>query len=95
MVVFRWWSEERDYLHSVYSARIARGEKAELPQPGLEDRKAWPTKGTLAHASVINGYRDDRREVIFTESWGPQARNRRMRYEELDATCYYAVFFSK
>ncbi|RBP37314.1 hypothetical protein DES53_11452 [Roseimicrobium gellanilyticum] len=95
VVVFRRWSQERDYLHSAYSARIARGEKAELPVAGSEDRKSWPGKDAPAHASIINGYRDDRREVIFTESWGPQARNRRMRYEELEGTSYYVVYFSK
>lgn len=95
VVVFRYWSEERDYLHSVYSARIARGEKGELPALNSEERRAWPGKGAPAHASIINGYRDDKREIIFTESWGPQARNRRMRYEEMEATCYYAVYFSK
>jgi hypothetical protein len=95
VVVFRRWSQERDYLHSAYSARIARGEKAELPVASMEDRKTWPGKDAPAHASIINGYRDDRREVIFTESWGPQARNRRMRYEELEGTSYYVVYFSK
>ena len=35
------------------------------------------------------------REVVFTESWGQQARNRRMRYEEMEATSYYAVYFSR
>jgi hypothetical protein len=95
VVVFRRWAQERDYIHSVYSAKIARGEKAELPTASIEDRKSWPGKDAPAHASIINGYRDDRREVIFTESWGPQARNRRMRYEELETTTYYAVYFSK
>ncbi len=95
VVVFRWWSEERDYIHSVYSARIARGEKAELPAASIDDRRTWPGKNAPAHASIINGYRDDRHEAIFTESWGPQSRNRRMRYEEMDATVYYAVFFTK
>jgi hypothetical protein len=95
VVVFRRWSQERDYLHSAYSARIARGEKAELPVASMEDRKSWPGKDAPAHASIINGYREDRREVIFTESWGPQARNRRMRYEELEGTSYYVVYFSK
>ncbi len=95
VVVFRRWSQERDYLHSLYSAKIAQGEKAELPVASMEDRKSWPGRDAPAHASIINGYRDDRREVIFTESWGPQARNRRMRYEELEGTTYYVVYFSK
>jgi hypothetical protein len=95
MVVFRRWAQERDYIHSTYSAQIARGMQAELPQPGMEDRKSWPGKDAPAHASIVNGYRDDKREVVFTESWGQQARNRRMRYEEMEATSYYAVYFSR
>lgn len=95
LVVFRRWAQERDYIHSVYAAQLARGLTAELPQPGMEDRKSWPGKDAPAHASIINGYRDDKREVVFTESWGQQARNRRMRYEEIEATSYYAVYFSR
>lgn len=95
LVVFRRWAQERDYIHSVYAARVARGEKVELPVPGMEDRRSWPGKDAPAHASIINGYRDDKREIVFTESWGQQARNRRMRYEEIEATSYYAVYFSR
>ena len=95
LVVFRRWAQERDYIHSTYAAQIARGIPAELPQPGMEDRKSWPGKDAPAHASIINGYRDDKREVVFTESWGQAARNRRMRYEEMEATSYYAVYFTR
>ena len=95
VVVFRWWSEERDYIHSAYSARIARGEKAELPPASMEDHKSWPKKSPFTHASIVNGYRADKREAIFTESWGEQARNRRMRLEEMEGTSYYAVYFGK
>lgn len=95
VVVFRYWAEERDYIHSAYSARIARGEKAELPPANMEDHKSWPKKSPFTHASIVNGYRADKREVIFTESWGEQARNRRMRVEEMEGTSYYAVYFSK
>ncbi|WP_395737410.1 hypothetical protein [Prosthecobacter sp.] len=95
VVAFRWWSEERDYIHSAYSARIARGEKAELPPASMEDHKSWPKKSPFTHASIINGYRADKREVIFTESWGEQARNRRMRAEEMEGTSYYAVYFGR
>jgi len=95
VVVFRWWAEERDYIHSAYSARIARGEKAELPVASMDDRKTWPKKGAPAHSSIVNGYRADKREAIFTESWGEQARNRRMHLEEMEFTSYYAVYFSR
>lgn len=95
VVVFRYWAEERDYIHSAYSARIARGEKAELPAASMDDRKTWPKKSPFTHSSIVNGYRADKREAIFTESWGEQARNRRMRVEEMEGTSYYAVYFSK
>jgi hypothetical protein len=95
VVVFRWWAEERDYIHSAYSVRIARGEKAELPAASMDDRKTWPKRSPFAHSSIVNGYRADKREVIFTESWGEQARNRRMRVEEMEGTAYYAVYFSR
>lgn len=95
VVVFRRWSQERDYIHSLYASKIARGEKAELPPLNSDDRRSWPGKDAPAHASMINGYRDDKREVVFTESWGQQARNRRMRYEEMEATSYYAIYFFK
>lgn len=95
VVVFRWWSEERDYIHSAYSTRIARGEKAELPVATMDDRKTWPKRSPFAHSSIVNGYRADKREAIFTESWGEQARNRRMRVEEMEATSYYAVYFGR
>jgi hypothetical protein len=41
-----------------------------------------------AHASVITGVNKKRDEVIFTESWGENNRNRRMRAEEMEATAY-------
>ena len=44
------------------------------------------------HASVINGYHSARREVIFSESWAEAARNRRMRVEEMEGTCYLAYY---
>ncbi|OYW74495.1 MAG: hypothetical protein B7Z37_17515 [Verrucomicrobia bacterium 12-59-8] len=95
VVVFRYWAEERDYIHSAYSTRIARGEKAELPAASMDDRKTWPKKSPFTHASIVNGYRADKREAIFTESWGEQARNRRMRVEEMEGTSYYAVYFGR
>jgi len=45
-----------------------------------------------AHASIVNGYNAQRREVIFTESWSELARNRRMRFEELERTSYLAYY---
>ncbi|MBP7948381.1 MAG: hypothetical protein KA004_01910 [Verrucomicrobiales bacterium] len=94
VVVFRRWAAERDYLHTLHSNRLKEGgAPARLPEPGMEDRKTWPGKNAPAHASIVHGYNDQRREVIFTESWAVAARSRRMRVEELEATSYYAVYF--
>ncbi len=96
VLAFRRWSPQRDYLQTLYTGRMTRGEAgAALPEPNMEDRKSWPGKDAPAHASIVVGYNLPRREVIFTESWGEQTRNRRMRTEELEATSYYAVYFTR
>jgi hypothetical protein len=92
VVVFRRWSQERDYLHATFAQRFARDPTALLPKPDLNDQKLWPTRESFAHASVVNGYNAARREVIFTESWGEFARNRRMRIEEMEGTSYLAYY---
>jgi hypothetical protein len=91
-IVFRRWTQERDYLHMAFARNFAANPTLQLPKPDLNDQKLWPTKGGFAHASVVNGYNEKRGEVIFTESWGERARNRRMRIEELEATSYLAYY---
>ncbi len=89
IVVWRRYSEERDRLHRA----AARGEP--LPTIGDDDRSTWPTsKEAPGHASVVTGFNADTGEVIFSESWGEHARDKRMRAEELEATSY-AVFYFK
>lgn len=92
VIVFRRWSQERDYLHTAFARNFAANPALELPKPDLNDQKLWPTKEGFAHASVVNGYNERRREVIFTESWDERVRNRRMRIEELEATSYLAYY---
>ncbi|MDR3405349.1 MAG: C39 family peptidase [Chthoniobacter sp.] len=92
VIVFRRWSQERDYLHTTFARNFAANPALELPKPDLNDQKLWPAKEGYAHASVVNGYNERRREVIFTESWGEQTRNRRMRIEELEGTSYLAYY---
>ncbi len=92
VIVFRRWSQERDYLHSTFARNFAANPVLELPKPDLNDQKLWPTKEGFAHASVVNGYNEKRHEVIFTESWGENVRNRRMRIEELEGTSYLAYY---
>jgi hypothetical protein len=95
VVVFRRYSDERDFIHTQYTAQLAKGGQARLPEADMDDRKSWPGKGSPNHASIINGYRDDRKEIIFTDSWGQHSRNRRMRYEEIIGTAYYVIYYSK
>jgi len=92
VVVFRHWSQERDYLHAAFARNLAANPALELPKPDLNDQKLWPAHNGYAHASVVNGYNERRREVIFTESWSEHARNRRMRIEEMEGTSYFAYY---
>jgi hypothetical protein len=92
VIVFRRWSQERDFLHQAFAQRFRKDPAATLPKPDLNDRKSWPTRDDYAHSSVITGYNPQRREVIFTESWGEHSRNRRMRIEEMEGTVYLAYY---
>lgn len=66
----------------------------ELPHPrkDKEDRDLWPTLDSGGHASLITGYNKERGE-LFTESWGENNRNRRMKAEEREATAYVVFEF--
>jgi hypothetical protein len=92
VIVFRRWSQERDYVHTMFAKHYAADPSAELPRPDATDQKQWPTRDSYAHASIVNGYNAQRREVIFSESWSELARNRRMRFEELERTSYLAYY---
>ncbi len=89
-VVFRRWSQERDFIHTQFARRFVGDAAAVLPRAGMEERKLWPQRGGFAHASIMNGFNAARGEVIFTESWSEHARDRRMRFEEMEETCYMA-----
>lgn len=90
VVVFRRWSKERDYLHTTFARRFPEDPAAMLPRADMNDRKLWPQRGEFVHASIVNGFNVPRGEVIFTESWSEQARDRRMRIEEMEGTSYMA-----
>lgn len=92
VIVFRRWDQQRDYLHTAFAQRVAQDPAAQLPIADAAERKMWPTREGFTHASVINGYNSARREVIFSESWAEFVRNRRMRVEEMEATCYLAYY---
>ncbi len=89
VVVWRRYSSERNLFHSA-----AANGKA-LPEANASDRATWPTSKTdPGHASVVTGFNEKTGEVIFMESWGDHARDKRMHIEELEATSY-AVFYFK
>ena len=92
VIVFRRWDQQRDYVHTTFTQRFAADPTAQLPRPDAAEQKTWPIREGFMHASVINGYNSARREVIFSESWAEAARNRRMRVEEMEATCYLAYY---
>lgn len=92
VIVWRRWTKERDYVHTTFASRYANDPSSELPRADINDRATWPDKNAYAHASVITGYNVKRGEVIFTESWGEAARNRRMRFEEMEGTAYYTFY---
>ena len=89
VIVWRRWTQERDYLHSMFLRKLAKDSDAQLPAPDATDRATWPAKEAYNHASVITGYNAKRNEVIFSESWSESVRNRRMRPEEMEGTAYY------
>lgn len=92
VIVWRRWTKERDYVHTTFAFRYAKDPSEVLPKADMNDRATWPDKDAYAHASVITGYNAKRGEVIFTESWGEAARDRRMRFEEMEGTAYYTFY---
>ncbi len=94
VLVWRRWSQQRDYLHTQYAKRRAKDRTVKLPIVDNNERALWPDKKAYSHASVITGYNSKLGEVIFTESWGEAVRNRRMRVAEMEATCYYTFYIS-
>ena len=95
LLVWRYFSRERDDFHSKFAARLVRNPTEELPNPrkDKEERDLWPTFDSGGHASLITGYNKERGEVLFTESWGENNRNRRMKAEEMQATAYVVFEF--
>lgn len=92
VLVHRRFTRQRDYLHTHFSRRWQEDSTLQLPRPDPKDQEQWPGDEAYTHASVINGYNEARGEIVFTESWDEQFRNRRMRAEELEATSYMAYY---
>lgn len=89
VIVWRRWTQERDFLHTAFLKKLARDPEARLPEADATDRASWPGRQAYNHASVITGYNTERQEVLFTESWSESLRHRRMRPEEMAGTAYY------
>ncbi|MDA7538401.1 C39 family peptidase [Akkermansiaceae bacterium] len=87
VIVWRRWSRERDREHQRVSAELERGNEAAFSPSAYPDEKA------PLHASVVIGFNDERKEVIFLESWAGQSRARRMPVSELSATAYLTFCF--
>ncbi|MDB4430126.1 C39 family peptidase, partial [Akkermansiaceae bacterium] len=87
VIVWRRWSRERDREHQRVSAELERGNEAAFSPSAYPDEKA------PLHASVVIGFNDERKEVIFLESWAGQSRARRMPVSELSATAYLTFSF--
>lgn len=94
VIVGRKFDRVRDDYHTNFAQQFANNPAARLPKPDRNERARWPASTAGAHASVVTGFNDARDEVIFTESWGQAARNRRMLAEELEATAFQVYYFS-
>lgn len=93
VVVWRRFDFSRNRTHIKFASRYAQDSSLTLPEPNEEDRATWPGEQHPVHASVIVGFNDQRREVLFLESWAGQSVPRRMRYEELEATATMVFYF--
>ncbi|MFK7909520.1 MAG: C39 family peptidase [Akkermansiaceae bacterium] len=93
VIVWRKFDYRRNQLHNKISRRMIKDPHAKLPEPNADDRAKWPGKDHPVHASVIVGFNDERKEVLFLESWAGVTSPRRMRYEEMEATATWAFYF--
>ena len=90
VIVWRRWGQDRDRLHTRISRDIEDGGESKFP---ALDFKILPNAESPLHASVLVGFNDERKEVLFLESWAGQTKPRRMPVAELDATAYYTFSF--
>lgn len=85
VIVWRRWDARRDKLHSQVSRAFDQGSEAGYERPSEEVLPSKKKRSPL-HASVIVGYNDERKEVIFLESWEGISRPRRMPVSEISYT---------
>lgn len=92
VIVWRRWDQGRDRLHTEVSRDFAEGEEVvfeKLAEAGLPSKE----KRSPLHASVIIGFNDARKEVIFLESWEGRGAPRRMPVSEMAFTSDFAFCF--
>ncbi|MEM7698043.1 MAG: C39 family peptidase [Verrucomicrobiota bacterium] len=97
VIVWRRVSMDREKVHDEHLLAWRRDPSVSLPEPTPEDRAAYPVRdlrGSPSHASILTGFNREDQVVLFTEPWGDRSRNRRMRYEEMEATVYQVFSFS-
>lgn len=97
VIVWRRWSSERDREHrrlaSSVSSGTASGRGNQQKFPTDVSASSYPDEKSPLHASVIIGFNDTRKEVIFLESWAGQSQARRMSVNEMQKTTYLTFAF--
>ena len=90
VIVWRRWSSNRDREHSRQTHSFKQTGKADW---GERSQLVFPDKKAPLHASVIVGFNEERREVLFLESWSERQGVRRMPVEEMKGTAYLTFCF--
>ena len=93
VLVWRKFDYQRNALHHRITKLHLKDPSVQLPAPTPKDRASWPGKNHPVHASVIVGFNDKRKEVLFLDSWAGISVPRRMRYEEMEATATWVFYF--
>lgn len=93
VIVWRRWSSERDREHRRVSAAVSSGRGDQVKFPADASVLSFPDDKSPLHASVIIGFNDERKEVIFLESWAGQSQPRRMSVNEMQKTAYLTFAF--
>ena len=85
VIVWRRWDRQRDQLQTRISRDFLAGKDQRFERPSEKEMPSKKKRSPL-HASVIVGYNDERREVIFLESWEGMSKPRRMLVSEISHT---------
>lgn len=98
VIVWRRVTLEREKAHAELAEQFAAEPNLSAVPPlepgvlaSLPHRKQM---GSPSHASVVIGVDQESGTVIYLEPWGNQARERRMRIEELEATGYASFYYT-